>query len=534
MWTRSDGVLGRLAFYAAVVAFVVALTITMPGPTPAEHEAGRAAATGRQSIPPEVLAPPSPATPAPRQGQWFQRPGLPVVVAHRMVCSLSNDDTAAASIEWLDAVGSVEAGGKSFWLFGDSFLFGEPGQEPYLPAPVAMSSDNDASDCVSMTYKALDGKAEPLFPTRDDETTAWPDGSIALEPGYVNFYFASVVRESPTKWHVRHIGLGRFDTEEMRGERTFEKLWDADSGFGAALNGARSPVQLGEYVVVFLHTSDGRHILARAPMESLGNASAYSYWDGDSWSPEPAAARPLWEEPQGPFPKHNGLSVRYNRFLGKWLAIYNADLSTLRVRVASELTGPWSDETEWLDCSSVFGDTWPLCYSAEQNSHLARDGDRTLYVTLSSTFPYAAWLVELRLGAAVHQWRDGSGRPAYAMRAPGPDYVDQGVSFYASDEPVPGFSEIYAWEKNGELFYSPSSPGPGFVRREVAFYAPTSSRAVGSRLAYDPVYRWDLGPSHLYSPALTGLEPKGYERGTVAFYAVCGDVNLDRVSDCLQ
>jgi hypothetical protein len=532
--TACDGVLGRFAFYAVVVAFVVALTVTMPGPPPAEQEVGRVAATGGQSAPPGAASLPSPATPVPRQGQWFQQPGLPVVVAYRMVCSLANEDAAAASIEWLDAVGSVAVDGKSFWLFGDSFLFGEPGQEPYLAAPVAVSTDNDASDCVSMTYKASDGKAEPLFPTKADETTAWPDGSIALQPGYVNFYFASVVRESSTEWHVRHIGLGRFDTENMEGERVVEKLWDADSGFGASVNGARSPIKLGEDVMVFLHTSDGRHILARAPAQSLGEASAYVYWDGDSWSPEPSAARTLWEEPESPFPKHNGLSVRYNAFLGKWLAIYDGDLSTLRVRVADDLTGPWSNAVEWLDCSLVFGDTWPLCYSAEQNSHLARDDDRTLYVTLSSTFPYAAWLVEFRLGGAVHQWRDDSGGFAYATLPLSPGYVDEGVSFYASDVPVPGFSAIYAWNSDGERVYSPSSPGPGFKRRELAFYAPTSPRVVGSRVAYDPVYRWDSGLSHIYSPAPTGLEVMGYKRGPVAFYAVCGDANLDRVNDCLQ
>lgn len=529
-----DGLLGRLALYAAIMVFVVVLAVTMRSPPPADRETERAAATGGQPASAGASPAGQATTPAPREGQWFQQSDLPVVVAYRLVCPFANEDAAVASIKWLDAVGSIETDGKSFWLFGDSFLSGAPGQETYLPAPVAVSTDNDASDCVSMTYKVSDGKAVPLFPTKADETSAWPDGSIALEPGYVDFYFASVIRESSTEWHVRHIGLGRFDMEEMKGERVVEKLWDADSGFGAAVNGARSPIHLGEYVVVFLHTSDGRHILARAPVRSLGEANAYSYWTGESWAPDPAAAKSLWEVPQSALPKHNGLSVRYNQFLGKWLAIYDGGLATLRVRTADDLTGPWSNEVEWLDCSLIFGDAWPLCYSAEQNSYLARDDGRILYVTLSSTFPYAAWLIEFRLGAGVHQWRDSSGRAAYAALPPSPAYVDEGVSFYASDVPVPGFSSIYAWDKDGERIYSPSSPGPEFVRRELAFYAPTSPRVVGSRVAYDPVYRWDSGRSHIYSPVPTGLDAVGYERGPVAFYAVCGDGNLDRVSDCLQ
>lgn len=517
---------------AAVAAFVVGVTASISSQPSTEQDA--AAVTPGHPALADSTSPTHVPTRVVSQGQWFQRPDLAPVVAYRLVCSLANNDAASASIQWLDAVGSVEADGKAFWLFGDSFLLGKGGRGPYLAAPVAVSTDGDASDCISMTYKASDGKAVSLFPTKGNETTAWPDGSIALEPGHVYFYFASVNRESPTEWHVDHVGLGRFDTRDMTGERVVERLWGADSGFGAAVNGARSPIKVGDYVVVFLHTSDGRQILARVPAPLVGDATAYTYWDGKSWSPDAAAARSLWDEPESSLPKHNGVSVRYNAFLGKWLAIYDASLTTVRVRTADDLTGPWSDPVEWLDCRQVFADTWPLCYSAEQNSFLARDRDRTLYVTLSSTFPNAAWLVEFRLGTAIHQWRDDSGRLTYAPRPPGPAHVDEGVVFYASDVPVPGFSAVYAWDKDSQRIYSPVSPGPGFVRRRLAFYAPTSSTVMNSRVVYYPVYRWDLGQSHIYSPAPTGLEAAGYERGPVAFYAVCGDANLDHVSDCLQ
>lgn len=467
-------------------------------------------------------------------GQWFQHEGLPVVVADRTVCSLINDDATAASIEAFDVVGSVVASGKTFWLFGDAYLTEPAWSTPMVQAPVAVSADIDASDCVSMKYKASEGRAQALFPRREGETVAWPTGAISVENGYVSFYFARVYRESPTEWHVGQIGLGRFDTGTMNGERVMETLWDASSGFGESVNGARSPVRLGNDVFVFLHTARNRHIVARVPADSLADPDAYSYWDGVDWSAEAANAKPLWPEPASALPTHDGVSVQYNEFLGKWIALYSRDLSRLRVRLADALTGPWSPAYEWLNCSQAFEPVWPVCYSAEQNLQLTRDGGRTLYVSLSTSYPYTGWLLELRLGVPIRQWRDEAGERYYSAVAPGQAYGDEGVAFYAADMPVPGFSPIYAWRASDERIYSASSPGSDFIQAGTAFFAPTSQELPGSTVRYDAVYRWDAGKAHIFSPMASGLEKMGYTRGPVAFYAVCGDADLNGMSDCVQ
>lgn len=470
-----------------------------------------------------------------RRSVATQETQAPIIVAARIVCSFGHADAAAASIKEFDGMGSVFAEGKSYWFFGDTSLERERNGKRFANATVAVSTDDDASDCVSMTFKTSDGMAEPLFPLREGETTAWPTGAVAVEPGYVNFYFARVYRTSPSEWHVGGVGLGRFDTNKMDGQRLVESIWDASSGFGDVVNGARSPILQGDEVFVFLHTSSNRHLLARVRADSMGSANAYSYWDGTGWSPFPADAKSLWQEPVTTMPAHNGLSVRYNPFLRKWLAFYDRDLSTVSVRVSDELTGPWSSEVEWLDCRHVFESAaWP-CYNAEQNWQLARDDGRTLYVTVSSSPPYDVWLFEFRLGAAVHQWGDEQGRVMYGPSPPGDGYVDEGVSFYASDIPVAGFSPVYLWETaGGEHVYSPTSPGPGFTASGISFFAPLSSEVSNSMVHYEPVYRWDAGTRHIYSAAPTGLEARGYARGPTAFYAVCGDANVDGVGDCLQ
>jgi Domain of unknown function (DUF4185) len=462
--------------------------------------------------------------------------GAPVVVAARLVCSLANEDAAAASIKEFDGVTSVVAGGESFWLFGDSWLTRKRGGYLFANATVAKSADSDASDCVSLAYKASGGIAEPLLALEKGESTAWPDGAIAIEAGNVDFYFASVKRTSSTKWNVTAIGLARFDTRSMNSRRLVEHLWDNTSEFGDAIRGARSPVLQGRHVFVFLHTTTNRLLLARVPMDSMAMPGAYSYWNGTSWSFSLANAKALWPETASDIPTQNGLSVRYNDFLGKWLAVYDRDLSTISVRVADSLTGPWSSEVQWLDCKTLFpSSVWPPCYYAEQHVELSGDEGRTIYVTVSSAPPYDVYLLELRLGAAVHQWRDDEGRVVYGTASPRDGYADEGVSFYASDREVPGFEPIYVWTAtDGERIYSTQQPGQAFNRGDAAFYAPNSSQVAGSIVPYVPVYRWDVGTDHLYSTATTGLENQGYLRGDVAFYAVCGDANMDGVGDCLE
>lgn len=462
--------------------------------------------------------------------------GAPVVVAARLVCSLANEDAAAASIKEFDGLSSVAADDESYWLFGDSWLKRKRAGYLFANAVAAKTTDNNATDCVSLDYKASNGIAEPLFPMKKGETTAWPDGGVAVEPGYVDFYFASVERTSPSEWHVEAVGLGRFDTDTMNGQRLVENLWDETSGFADIVTGARSPLLQGDDVFVFLRTNTNRHLLARVPADSMGSSSAYSYWDGEGWSPSPADAESLWPEPATELPTHNGLSVRYDDFLGKWLAVYNRGLSTISVRVSDRLTGPWSGEVQWLDCKTLFKSAvWPICYYAEQHWQLARDGGRTIYVTVSSAPPYDVYLFEFRLGAAVHQWRDGAGRTSYSPVSPGDAYVDKGVAFYASDTPVSGFQPVYSWETSeGERVYSSQEPGPSFTAGGVAFYAPTSSKVPDSIVPYDPVYRWDAGQAHIYSTASAGLEDQGYVRGEVTFYAVCGDADMDGAGDCLE
>jgi hypothetical protein len=287
----------------------------------------------------------------------------------------------------------------------------------------------------------------------------------------VLFYLVRAYRTSPFAWHVGAVGLGRVPPGSTTAERLVDTIWD-DRVFGSRVAGARSPVRLGDDVIVYIRTDDGANYAARAPLDRLGERDAYAYWTGDGWSHEPSAARPMWQAPGEAYvPADNGVAVWRDEASGRWIAMYNADLASVAVRTAPEPWGPWSEPVAWFDCRPLVGDQYPYCYSAERHPQLTRDGGRVQYVTFSGQDPYDVTLVELHMAAAVHRWRDGE-RVAYAIDPPAGSWADEGVAFYASAAAAPGLLPVYQAEghytfdatPDGKpVFYAWASPQQGAV-----------------------------------------------------------------------
>ncbi len=430
--------------------------------------------------------------------------GLPVVMSVRVVCQLASDtpSAVAAQITGADGSQSVVAGGRSYWFFGDTVRKTADRQD-VIPAAVATTDDVDARDCLDLRFKTVNGSVAAMFP-RLDETTAWPDGVLALEDGSIVFYMVKAYRESPFAWHVGSVGLGRIPAGSVDGERVAETIWDERSGFAERVVGVRSPVRIGDDVLAYVHAGDGNYI-ARAPLARMAEFGAYTYWDGAAWSPDPAAARAMWTtEPTG-LPADNGVQVSYDERIGKWIALYNREMVTVEVRTADEPWGPWSAPLQWFDCRPLVREQYPFCYTGELHRQLTRDGGETLYMTISSQEPYDVTLLELHMATAVHEWRSATGLRRYAATKPGAEYEDAGVAFYASSKAAPGLSPVYeaaADDGYDYVFDAPSSSdGPVFFA-----YSTQPSGAV----AGVPVRRVEGG-------ALVA----GAGRGDVRFFVPC-------------
>lgn len=474
-----------------------------------------------------MLAPPRPEG-ARADSQPFLADAGPVIVADRIICSLANADAATSRITGQDGGISVEVDGTSYWFFADT-LYDLPGGTYMISNDIAVSTDADASDCVSMTHKSTAAEAVPLLEALPEELGAWPNGVVASSAGTVHFYISSH-REGPA-WYIRGIGLGRVDMASLEATRVHDIMFDA-ADFGDEPIGAPGIVVQDETAYLNIHTAPGRVLLARVALTAIEDKAAYEFWDGVSWSADPRDAQALWTDAGG----FNGVSVRWSEPLGKWLAIYNGDLTRkVRVRTADALTGPWSREYQWLDCARYIAPwSFPMCYSPIFHPQYDRDGGRTMTVTLSSTEPYEVAVHEVRLGVAVYQWRGSSGAARYESADPGAGWTREGIAFYASDTPIAGYAAVRRWTNaSGEYLYAVYSPGFGWTDGGVAFWTPGKKSPPGANLDFDPVYRWERGAERVYSP-MPGLDALGYTRGPAAWYGMCGDTDLDAASDCAE
>jgi hypothetical protein len=273
-------------------------------------------------------------------------------------------------------------------------------------------------------------------------------------------------------------------------------------------------------VLVYL-TSDVGNLLARAPIASMDDADAYTYWDGEGWSAEPASAEPLWPLEESVLPVDNGLSVTFDDRTNKWQALYNAGLSNIEVRVADQPWGPWSEPVPWFECKPLVGDTYPYCYTATLHRELSRDDGATLYLTTSNPEPYDVSLVEVRLAVPVHGWIGPNAAVRYGPSAPNASYRDAGVAFYAADVALPGLAPVYeVANADGTYHYQTSPADAGATAAFFAWDAPAEGP-----ISTVPVYRWTRDGAELLG--LSGAD--GWIAGEVAFYVPATSIAADTV-----
>lgn len=505
------------------------------------------------------------------EGFPFVSPSPVAPITERWVCNLNDQPGArAADIQGQDGGASLSIGPTTYWFFGDTEYTGSPWKN--IRNNVAYTKgDTDASDCVALTHKAADNgagvmQAQPLL----SGSIAWPAGPAALQEGYGHFFWIQP-READPQVRVQGVGIGRFDTTTLDGERLNDGafLWDNDLLGDLNLSVASSVVaedaDSGEsYLYVFFNSTPGGTagtdtdvFVGRVPA-SCGDAACpaeneedYQYWAGPAgWVSDLGEATPTWHEDA----VHNGPNVAFDPSRGKWTAAYalfppmgsTNYRSQVRLRVADELQGPWSESVLLIDCLK-YQDA-PAdgldCYSAAQHPELSTNGGRTQYVTFSTNYGtpprrvYHEEIHEVQLAAPVWQCDSPSGKEYVAGDAACP--APEGIAFYAIDPatgpPPAGFEPVFRWAdaKTGEVLYARDAPaGAGWTRAESpAFYAPDPEVIKIASFAYDPVYRWDAvsdPAKHAYS-ALPGV--KGYVRSGLAFVALCPDADGDQASDC--
>jgi hypothetical protein len=76
--------------------------------------------------------------------------------------------------------------------------------------------------------------------------------------------------------------------------------------------------------------------VARVALADVGDHRAYHHWNGSGWVDDPAQAVPAIAGVPG------GLTVSFNRYLGKYLAVHSGPADNVMLRAADRPEGPWN------------------------------------------------------------------------------------------------------------------------------------------------------------------------------------------------
>jgi uncharacterized protein DUF4185 len=113
--------------------------------------------------------------------------------------------------------------------------------------------------------------------------------------------------------------------------------------------------------------------IARAPLDSIQDASAWRVWTGHDWSPRRGDAQTLFGA--GP-----NISVFHLEPSGPWVVVYGGSGSNdVMMRTAPSLTGPWSEEERLFTAQRASGST----YDANVHPELAEYNSFVQYITFS-------------------------------------------------------------------------------------------------------------------------------------------------------
>jgi hypothetical protein len=135
---------------------------------------------------------------------------------------------------------------------------------------------------------------------------------------------------------------------------------------------------LGDWMYAYACAGEGPCLLARVPLDAALNRSSWQYFVSNGrWSNHWRDAQPVLHGAQSGI-----LSIHWNPFLGKFLAIYSRWLDArITVRLADHPEGPW------LDAGMINADTlhsgpgWIWTTWGLGHPELALDSGQTEYVT---------------------------------------------------------------------------------------------------------------------------------------------------------
>jgi hypothetical protein len=142
--------------------------------------------------------------------------------------------------------------------------------------------------------------------------------------------------------------------------------------------------------------------LARVRSEDLEDVTKYQYLTGPepNWGKNPKKAIILFEG------NANELSVSYNQYLGKYVAVYSyadafgkdgklplGSLEEIHLRTSDAPYGPWSDAIRVYKCKKSCKED--VCYAGKEHPEFSKNNGKIVYVTYVSHQRYFPELIRI-------------------------------------------------------------------------------------------------------------------------------------------
>jgi len=270
------------------------------------------------------------------------------------------------------AYSTALGGGRTLWLFGDTFVGRVEGGRRVQAQLIANSlavqpGGRPGPGSLEFFYRS-DGGGLPLaaFPPPDGGAWFWPLHAVRT-PSALFVFLLQVERTDPGSalgFRVQSMALARIADPDAPPAAWRPELRPIPWADGRRLIGASVFTADGVcYVYGTLEDAPGRRraIVARVAAGQLWEFSEWRFFAGEGWEPDAARAAAVCDEVSAEF------SVSWQPGLGRYVMVHSAAWPSpeMVVRYAAAPEGPWSAPEVFFSCPEAGWDPRVFCYAAK-------------------------------------------------------------------------------------------------------------------------------------------------------------------------
>ena len=296
---------------------------------------------------------------------------------------------------------SGRIGTEEVWLFGDTFLTHRANNglsyrtniggnaSPAQPFVLSESLESGSGEPVQLVPFSAEEQAYNNAKNSPSERVAlWPASIVQGSDGNGYLYFIDLyVHPGMLNYQGRGIGIARLRPGSLVAERIGDRLFSTtEPGFGTSA--------FVDHGFVYSYACDVPSFdvhckTARVPLDQIASRTAYTFWNGTTWTADVSAAATSVPGTT------TGFSVAWNPYLNAYLSVYSEPLGDrILARTAPAPQGPWSSNPTVLFTGlSTPKGAWD--YIGVQHASLASANGQ--HIIVSYSHPTGAFTGEIRL-----------------------------------------------------------------------------------------------------------------------------------------